>query len=317
MPDPATYAVIVCARANSERLPGKALAELAPGVTVLGQTLQRWANSDRAPRIVFATPAEPCNDGLARAACSLGVPVSRQPPGNAVAEMDAAVRCFAPDAKYVARALADNPLVDVALADWRLDILDETGADGLWYGGDHERITYAGTTDVWSRAAWDRIAAESSGSQLAHPGALYWDKLGSFNAVQIPLPRREYLAPYRTELDTAQDLEVMRAVWKGWVNYLARIEGWTNNPPPPETLWALRWLAAHPAVAALNGSVQAKTMTRALFGVREKPWLCETCRGRVGSVREGNLVIHCQGCGQVKKWFSVKPRGRVEMGWVP
>ena len=285
MPDPAPYAVVLCARANSERLPNKALAELAPGITVLSQLLERWKLSDRSPRLILATPAEPCNDPLAAVAASHGVPVSRMPPGNAVAEMDAAVRRFAPGASFVARALADNPLVDVALADWRLDILAETGADGLHYG-DHARITYAGTTDVWSRAAWDRIAAESSGLELAHPGSNYWNNLSRYAAVQIPLPRAEFLAGYRTELDTLLDLELFQAVWAGWQ---AEWQDPADAPACVSTLWALKWLAAHPLVAAVNREVAVKTQSRAVFGARDKAFLCEGCRQRMGSVKEGNL----------------------------
>jgi spore coat polysaccharide biosynthesis protein SpsF len=293
---------------GSDRLPGKCLAELAPGVRVLPQLIARWRQSDRAPAVIVTTTTDADDDPIADAARAAGVPCSRGDPRNVVAQMDAAVRRHCPDAAFVARALADNPLVDVPLADWRLDVLAETGADGLWYGGDHERITYAGTTDVWSRAAWDRIAAESSGSQLEHPGAFFWDNLGRFSVVQIPLPRREYLAGYRTELDTLRDLEMFQAVWAGWA-----------QPTPAPTLWALQWLAAHPLVAAVNADVRVKTQSRAAFGPREKPWLCDACKQRVGSVKEGNLVIHCQGCGQPKKFFSSKPKGRgvPDMGWVP
>src|SRR3990167_10444427 len=163
--------------------------------------------------------------------------------------MNTALLRYAPEARYIARALVDNPLVDVELADWRLDVLGESGADGLWYGGAHERITYAGTTDVWSRAAWDRIAAESSGCQLEHAGVHYWENIGSSHAVHLPLPRREYLAPVRTELDTPADLEMLRAVWHAW--------GRPDVLLP--TRWALGYLAMHPEVAVLNADVPRAT----------------------------------------------------------
>lgn len=307
------YAVILCARMGSDRLPGKALAELTPGLSVLGQLIQRWQQSDRAPVLVLSTTDQPADDPLEAVGRAHGIPVNRGHASNVVAQMDAAVRRFAPDAKFVARALADNPLVDVALADWRLDVLAETGADGLWYG-DHERITYAGTTDVWRRAAWDRIAAESSGSQLEHPGSHYWDNLSRYAAVQIPLPRREYLAGYRTELDTLRDLELFQAVWAAW---RAEWQDPDDAPPCPSTLWVLRWLDAHPLVAAVNADVRAKTQSRAAFGARERPWLCGACQGRVGSVKEGNLEVRCQGCGQPKRFYAAKPKGKRDMGWVP
>ena len=303
------YAVVIAARMGSERLPGKCLAELAPGICVLSQLIERWQASDREPVVIVATPTGSANDLIADAAHSMGVAVSRMPPGNAVSEIDAALQRFCPHAAYVARALADNPLVDVALADWRLDVLAETGADGLWYGADHDRITYAGTTDVWSRRAWDRIAEGSSGSQLAHPGAYFWDRLHEFSTVQLPLPRREYVDAARTELDTPLDLEMLRAVWQAWAAQFYASEMIDPEPlAPVPTLWALKWLAAHPEVADLNRGVTVKTQTRALFGARNRAWLCETCSGRVGSVKDGNLEIHCQGCGNSKRWYIQKQK---------
>jgi spore coat polysaccharide biosynthesis protein SpsF (cytidylyltransferase family) len=233
----------------------------------------------------------------------LGVPVSRGDPFNVVAQMDQAVRTFAPDATHVARALADNPLVDVALADWRLDVLRETGADGLWYGGQEDRITYAGTTDVWSRSAWDLIAKESSGSQLEHPGQAYWDHLSRYNVVQLPMPRAEYLQPFKTELDEPADLKMFQELWR--IAY-----GGFRAGTPLETLLALKVLAARPDVAALNAGVPVKTQSRALWPNHFKPWICDNCKRRGGSLVQGNLRVFCANCGRPHTYYGHKPERR-------
>ena len=68
MPDPdPSYAVILCARLQSERLPRKALAELAPGLSVLSQLIQRWQQSDRRPTLILSTTDQPADDPLAAA----------------------------------------------------------------------------------------------------------------------------------------------------------------------------------------------------------------------------------------------------------
>ena len=306
------YAVILCARYNSERLPGKALAELAPGVPVLNQIIGRWAQSTRSPSIIVATPDGAENDPIAQSASTCGVPCSRKEPGNPVAEMDAALRRYAPRARYVARALADNPLVDVALADWRLDKLREAGADGLWYGveidqagrwhGLHERITYAGTTDVWSRRAWDEIAANSSGSQLMHPGAWWWNTIRSNKKSRIlPLPRDEYLSLLRTELDEAADLAVLRAVWAAWA-----AAGYSS--PLVDTLWALRYLHAHPEVAALNRGVALKTQTAVGERHTRRPRYCAGCRAEMGQISPNGLEDRCARCGGGMTYYHQKPK---------
>lgn len=298
-PDP-TYAVVLAARMGSERLPGKALAVYCPdGMTNLEQIACRWLASDRAPQVIIATPDDAENDPIAAIGEKLGLPVSRRDhtlPRNVVNEIDLALATHAPNARFVARALADNPLVDVGLADWRLDVLAETGADGIWYGQDHDRITYAGTTDVWSRAAWDRIAAESSGSQLEHAGAFYWDHISRFNVVQLPLPRREYLQPVRTELDTEDDLAMFKALWC-WHE-----TGWKFDIMP--TLWALQMFQEHSYIAALNAAVEVKTQSRAAFPNHFKPWHCIKCRDRIATLVNGNLRFPCPNCGAENQYMS-------------
>ncbi len=296
------YAVVLCARMGSERLPGKALSVYCPdGTNNLTQIARRWLASDRSPQVIIATPDSAENDPIAAVGEKLGLPVSRRDhslPRNVVNEIDLALAAYAPDARWVARAMADNPLVDVGLADWRLDVLAETGADGLWYGQDHDRITYAGTTDVWSRAAWERIAAESSGSQLEHAGAYYWDRLSAFRVVQIPLPRREYLQPVRTELDTVADFEMLSRLWHIMTRY---------EPFEFTTLDALRYLEQHPELVAINADVITKSQTHAAFPGHFKPRICDNCQQRWGSSVNGNLRLFCPGCGAPLTYFGHKP----------
>lgn len=297
-PDP-TYAVVLAARMGSERLPGKALAVYCvDGMSNLEQIARRWLASDRAPQVIIATPDDAENDPIAAIGEKLGLPVSRRDhtlPRNVVNEIDLALATHAPNARWVARALADNPLVDVGLADWRLDVLAETGADGIWYGQDHDRITYAGTTDVWSRAAWDRIAAESSGSQLEHAGAFYWDHISRFNVVQLPLPRREYLQPVRTELDTEDDLIFFSKLFHELDCQWG--DDWF-------TLDALKLLEHSPQLAAINATVEVKTQSRAAFPNHFKPWHCVKCRDRIATLVNGNLRFPCPNCGAENQYMS-------------
>lgn len=309
------YAVVIAARMGSDRLPGKVLAELAPGVTVLGQLFQRWRASDRNPTVICTTTTDAADNDIAIAASAAGVPVSRGDSRNVVAQMDLAVRTYAPSAKFVARALGDNPLVDVSLADWRLDKLEKNGLEGLWYGvyrdafgvmrGRHELITYAGTTDVWSRPAWDRIVVESSGSQLEHPGEYYWHNIGKFQKFELPLPRNEYITRTKTELDEPLDLLMFRTLWQAWRDEFVDPD---DAPDCVPTLWALKWLKLHPEVANINAPVRTKTQSHVGVVEREKPWVCEDCQGQIGVVKEGDLILTCRSCGKPRRFFSVKPK---------
>lgn len=296
------YAVILAARMTSERLPGKVLAQYVPNSprTNLSQIIGRWRRSRRSPTIVVFTPAAAVNDPIAAECDRHAVPCFR---GNSdvCGSMDGALRTYAPDAQYVARALADNPLVDVGLADHRLDVLAETGADGVWYGGDEARITYAGTTDVWARSAWDRIAAESLGEEREHPGLFFWHNLSKFSVVQLPLPLREYVQPVRTELDDARDLEMLRQVWRE-----AGRRGLIDARGDLATLDALDVLTACPELAAINAEVVLKTMTSPSWR-KGQHFGCKACNHRIGAIVAGDLEVRCPRCGRPQKFYASKP----------
>jgi len=292
---------------NSARYPGKATLDYGAGDN-LSAVLRRWRASDRGPRLVVVTGNGPENQllwtlTLASRAALVIVPQALSDERRVTEMLDLAVKEAAPGAAYVARGMFDNPLVDVELADWRLDLLRESGADGIWYGGNEARITYAGTTDVWGRAAWDRIAAESSGSQAEHPGAYFWDNLNHFKLLRVSLPRREYLSGFRTELDAPEDLAMLRAVYGAW-NLL---DGGSGNVMP--ALWALKYMTAHPEVAALNGGIRAKTQTVARMG-GARLLLCDECRAVAGTIVNGNFETHCARCGRLVRFYSARPLPR-------
>ncbi len=297
---PSSYALA------SGRLPGKALAVYCPdGTNNLSQIISRWKSSRRSPAIIVSTTTAREDDSIERAAELAGASCYRGHLTNVIDQMDGALKTYAPNAAHIARALADNPLVDVGLADWRYDVLCETGAEGLVYTTDNERITYAGTTDIWSRAAWDGIVAQSSGSQLEHPGAYYWDNLNQFNFVYLQPPPREYLANVRTELDTPQDLEMFRELWNA--NHLYFITAPAGvGTTFVETDWALRYLEEHPDIAAINASIHTKTQTHPAY-TKGLPFLCKSCQRRTGTIVSGDLVVSCPNCGKKQKYYSRPP----------
>lgn len=323
------YAVIIACRMSSERLPGKALAVYASdGTTNLAQIVGRWRASDREPNIVIATTDGAEDAPIVAEAKRLGLPCYRGSRDDVVGRMDGAIRAFAPDAKYVARGMSDSPLVDVGLADWRLDVLADTGVDGLHYGmycdaagkwhDNHERLTYAATTDIWSRAAWDTIARESAGEEREHPGAYYWRQLNKFSTVSLTLLRREYLRPdIRTELDTPEDLAMFEQLWMDYRNEIrenfVEVADSENHDetdlfdwPCIPTLWAMTYLAAHPDIVAFNSDVKLKTQSAAQW-TRGRYFYCKSCQARAGSVVDGNLVVQCQKCGSPIKFYAHPP----------
>jgi len=299
---------VILIRNSSTRLPLKGTCVYAPnGISNLEQLTRRWSRSRRRPTVIVATSDHPEDESISAICERTSTPCYRAPYSqvqsrDVVAQMEAALQAFAPRAEFVARAMADNPLIDIFLTDWRLDVLTEMRADGLYYDAlDVSRITYCGTTDVYSRRAWDIFVEHSSGSQLEHPGAYFWDNLRNFSAIPAPLPPREFLTPIRTELDTPADLELFRAVWRAWAE--------KSDDPCPPTLWALDWLAAHPEVTALNAMIPTRTQSKPLYG-RGFSWTCEGCQRRNGTIDAGNLTVRCSRCGKPKKYYAHKPTGK-------
>lgn len=295
------YAVIIAARNSSERLPDKAIVSYCPdGTSNLLQIIRRWEVSKRSPAIVVATSDGPADDSIAAICRENHTPCYRAPVAqvesrDVLTQINDALKTHVPDARYIARALADNPLVDVDLADWRYDVLCETGVDGLYYGGNEARLTYAATTDIFSREAWDRFVALSRGPEREHPGAHFWANIAKYSAVQLPLPRREYLAPVRTELDTPEDLAMFRVLWH-----------YAPETVVYSTVLALETLAKRPEIAALNAHVEARTQSKPAYG-RGAAFVCRDCQRRTGTVDAGNLIMRCAHCGKSQKFYSTKP----------
>src|SRR3990167_7162287 len=122
------YAVVIAARMSSTRLPGKALVVYCPdGTTNLSQIVSRWRrHSRRSPFVVVAATDDAEDDDIELMCGALSVSCYRGSRDDVVSRMDGAIRQYAPDARFIARAMSDNPLVDVTLSDWRLDVLIET-----------------------------------------------------------------------------------------------------------------------------------------------------------------------------------------------
>jgi spore coat polysaccharide biosynthesis protein SpsF len=106
--------VIVAARSDSSRLPGKAMLPLND-VGMVSFLLRRLRPLRRG-HLVFATTALPSDDDLAASAAREGVPVYRGDSADVVARYVGAAAQFGFD--KVARVTGDCPFVDAELVDF-------------------------------------------------------------------------------------------------------------------------------------------------------------------------------------------------------
>ncbi|MFT7485642.1 MAG: spore coat polysaccharide biosynthesis protein SpsF [Candidatus Paceibacteria bacterium] len=123
-------AVVVLARAGSNRLPGKMMEPFGSG-SVLSSALQRCRSIASADEIILATTTCPQDDALAAEAIALGIAVVRGSENDVVERMLQALDALEEPCDVIVRACADNPLFMPSIVDAAVAELIETRCDML------------------------------------------------------------------------------------------------------------------------------------------------------------------------------------------
>ena len=305
-------AAILCVRNSSTRLPNKPLVSYHPnGKSNLECIIDRVLTSRHNPRIVVATSNDRSDDTIANYITTRHTQIGssgndgssvflyRGELDNVVARFDGALKKFVPDAEFIWRVMGDCPLLDVGLNDWRTDVLQRTGADSILVNSPEP--TYAAMGSVWSRAAWDYCAKNSSGSMLEHPGELIWERMSEFRILHDPGPESVYYQNIRTELDTEEDLEFFRQVWK---EHYWDADFETRDSALLETKDVLTWLSSQPNIVAINSGVKEKTHSVYLHGHhRARRFVCKECGTAIGHRVNDKLSLTCPGCGEIRDYY--------------
>lgn len=203
-----TAVIILQARMASSRLPGKALRRIGDR-TLLGHCLARLQESGAAP-IVLATTRRRDDDPLADAAAQAGVAVFR---GSEHDVLDRFVGAAdAVGARFVVRATADNPAVDVDAPARVLALLRASGCDhisepDLPYGAAVEAVT----VEALKRAL--RLAVDPSDRE--HVTTLIRRDTANFSALAVEAPEGLRRPDVRLTVDTPDDLAFMRGLYAG------------------------------------------------------------------------------------------------------
>lgn len=313
-----TVAAVICVRMASSRLLGKALcvydeANKKPNLQCI---IERVLTSRHKPAIIVSTPTDAADDPIEAFVLKYrnayngyeslnNLHLYRGDPTNVVKQFNGALNEFAPQADYVWRVMADCPLVDVGLVDWRIDVLSRNKADVMTII--QPEPTYAAQASIWSRAAWDYCAKMSSGSMLEHPGEFIYENLGEFKTLHEPGPENVYYQDIRTELDTPEDLEFFRRIWNEYTNDTEQVslDGRIRfRDTRISTRGALRWLSDHPEIVAINQHIEMKTKSTHLHGHhRARDWMCKSC-GHVVAVKINDaLAVQCQRCGEERRFY--------------
>ncbi len=212
-----SHAVIILqARMGSRRLPGKSLTTIGAR-SLVAHCLARLLVGSAAP-VMLATTTSREDDPLAAAAAAYCVPVFRGPDEDVLLRFALAARSV--DARYVVRATADDPLIDIDGPERVLKALRESGADhviedGLPYGTAVEAIT----VDALNRAAI--IATDRTDREHVTP--LIRRDRERFVPLVTEAPLNVRRPELRLTVDTAADLQFMR-------DLAAQMQNWTTVP---------------------------------------------------------------------------------------
>ena len=204
---PRRAGIVLQARLASSRLPGKALAAVGER-PILEQCLRRLMASRVAP-VILATTHRVEDDALVEVARTLGAAVTR---GSDADVLGRVARCaIEHELDDVVRATADNPGVDVhaparVLAALREHAADYAFEEGLPYGAAVEGVT----RDALLRAA----VLATDRDDREHVTPFVRRRADLFRVVRIAAPVSIARPDVRLTVDTEEDLERMRALYR-------------------------------------------------------------------------------------------------------
>ncbi len=238
---------MVQARMGSSRLPGKVLKDLA-GESVLARVVQRLRRSSLISEVVVATSVSPGDEAVMREAERLKVRCFRGSEADVLDRFYHAARAFHADA--VVRITSDCPLIDPAVTDQTvrafLNEQPDYASNGLERtyprGLDTEAMTADALAHAWRKA--------SEPYQREHVTPFLYEHPELFRVLSVTNDV-DYSA-HRWTLDTAEDLEFIRAVYN---RFGERGDfSWRD---------VLRLVEAEPALSELNSHVQQKALKEA------------------------------------------------------
>jgi spore coat polysaccharide biosynthesis protein SpsF len=199
-------AIIVFSRMDSERLPGKAMADLC-GRPLLGRVLDRVRRAQLRGSVVVATSERASDDEIASFSKSEGVAVFR---GHDVDVVERALRCcdaFGFDA--FVRISGDSPFVPPDLIDHGIATAKESGAD-LVTNVFPRSFPAGASVEVVKAEALCRAQHTMTADEREHVTKAFYDEPRTWRIVNFAADTA--CPEIRLTVDTGAELEVARSI---------------------------------------------------------------------------------------------------------
>ena len=202
---------VICvlqARMGSHRLPGKAMAEIC-GKPMIEHIITRLQKITPLHGIVLATTLKREDEILVRIAKRLGIRCFRGPTWDVLRRITRAAETS--DAEIVINASGDNPLISPLLINKMLKYHIEKKADFTFMGG----APIGSTADIFSLSTLQKINLwAKTPVHREHVNAYIFENLERFNVLRV-LPPDSWRLPFlRVTVDTPEDLELIREIYK-------------------------------------------------------------------------------------------------------
>lgn len=258
MPDKPKVVCVLTARMSSERLPGKALVEYGdPPRPNLAWMVERYQSVPGIDYITVATSDFHDDDDIADWCHRNYVAYYRGSKSDVTRRIREAAQPYAPD--YVVRGTCDCPFLEPDALQMAIDVVTLHGADaGRIAAPPHHTAIYGSIEYPYSWRAVVKMDDESTGPGREHFG---WHLEEHRSEYYVIYPQatdafyQTYYRPYRLELDTPQDLELVRRIYEA-----LQADG---TPIPLHRV--IRLLDARPDLRSLNQHILERTGPQTSF----------------------------------------------------
>lgn len=238
----ATIGTIVACRLQSERLPQKALADIA-GIPAIERCLLNALASKRSRKVVLATSTHPDDAVLQNHTLNKRVHFFQGSENDLAARFIDAANKF--DIDIIVRVTGDSPLISYELIDLLLEAHMEAGADFSYF-----RDAPLGTRpEVINKQALIRLKSLISTDKHSEYLSLYFKNNPDFFNVNEVVPPEVYRCPEcRLVLDWPEDLRLLNIVFAGLT--VGRKDVALHS--------VLEFLRQHPEIVAVNNFLKPK-----------------------------------------------------------
>lgn len=199
--------IVLQARVGSQRLPGKVLADLG-GRPLIEHCLARLAAAGIGP-VLLATTTSSRDDALVSVGERMGVRVFRGPEDDVLQRFCLVADYL--DARFLIRATADNPAVDIDAPSRVVEALERAGAD---HAVEKDLPLGAAVEAVRVAALYQAQAQATDPYDREHVTPYLYRNPGRFLAVTEPAPAELRRPEVRLTVDTPEDLARIRRVFE-------------------------------------------------------------------------------------------------------